>query len=63
MPEEPAMTVGGVNDVHIAPDERPAWGREVGLGIRASFMLVRVRVIVFFAGAGARCERRQGERD
>ena len=57
------MTVGGVNDVHVAPDERPAWRCEVSLGIRAPFMLVRVRVIVFFAGAGARRKRRQGERE
>ena len=63
MSKKPTVAVRRMDDVHIAPDERPAWRCEVSLGIRAPFMLVRVRVIVFFAGAGARRERRQGKRE
>ena len=49
MAEKPAMTVRGVNDIHVAPDEWPArWG-ERGLGespLRVVVVLVGVVVDV-----------------
>ena len=51
------MAVRGVDDVDIAPDERPAGRGKVSLGIRAA--LVLVRMVVLLAGASARGERDQ----
>lgn len=61
VPEQPAMAVGGVNDVHVAPDERPGRGRELGLRERAP--LVFVRVTMFFAWARTGRERSKAERE
>ena len=64
MPEQPAMAVGGVDDVHVAPDEGFARGREGCAGVFTSLVDVRVRVVVtvavFFAGACT--DRERGER-
>ncbi len=63
MSEQPAMAIGGVDDVHVAPDEGPARRCELRLGVCAPFMDVRVRVIVAVFLVGARAGRERGERE
>ena len=56
------MAVGGVDDVHVAPDEGAAGRGERGLGEGAlRVVVVGVVVAVFVAGAGARREGGEGE--
>ena len=61
--KQPSVAVGGVYDVHVAPDERPSGRSQVRLRERAPFVSVRVRVAVFvlFAGTCAHCDHRERE--
>ena len=47
------MAVGGVDDVHVAPDEGFARGREGCAGVFTSLVDVRVRVVVTVAGSSS----------
>ena len=55
------MAVGGMDEVYIAPNERPSRDGQLCLGVRAPMM--SMSMIVFFAWTRARGEGREGERE
>jgi hypothetical protein len=60
MSEQPAMCVGGVDDVHVGPDERPG-GRRERRRRELAFVMGVVVVVAVFAGAcggeGEECQK------
>ena len=56
------MAVRGVDDVHVAPVEGPARGRELRLGVCAPLVNMRMTVAMFLAGACVGGERGERER-
>ena len=61
MSKKPAMAVGGVDDIHVAPNERPSRHGQLCLRIRAPMM--PMSMTVFSAWTRARGEGREGERE
>ena len=59
--QQPSVAVRGMDDIHVAPDERPRRWSEGRLREGAPFVRVRVAVFVFFAGACADCNHRERE--
>ena len=55
------MAVRGMDDVHVAPNERPSRDGQLCLGVRAPMM--PMSMTVFFAWTRARGEGRKGERE
>ena len=63
VPKQPAMAVGGVDDVHVAPDEWPAGRGEGRLGVSAFCMVVVLVTVFNVVRARAGREGREGERE
>ena len=49
------MAVSGMDDVHIAPNERPSRDGQLRLRVRAPLMFVRVTVFFARTRAGREC--------
>ena len=58
MSEKPAMAVSSMDDVYVAPNERPSRDGQLRLRVRAPLVFVRVTVFFTRTRAGRDCSKR-----